>query len=160
MYEIFFDGLCEPKNPGGVASYGYVIWQDNRIIKKGCRVVGYGAGMTNNVAEYSALFRALFWLVKESKLDILHESIIVRGDSQLVINQLNGTFAVKSETSRTFVPKIQKLVRGLKITYVWIPRAENADADMLSYMAYNRFVSGKNLNELVDKVEKLEKGKA
>jgi ribonuclease HI len=58
MITIFFDGLCRPKNPGGVATFGYVIYKDGEKVKRGCGVVGSGAGMTNNVAEYSALKRA------------------------------------------------------------------------------------------------------
>ena len=26
----YFDGLCEPKNPGGIATFGYVIFLDGR----------------------------------------------------------------------------------------------------------------------------------
>lgn len=61
MIIIYFDGLCEPRNPGGIATYGYVVYKDEKVIKKGCRAIGEGQGMTNNVAEYSGLKRALEW---------------------------------------------------------------------------------------------------
>ncbi|MCU0631314.1 MAG: formate/nitrite transporter family protein, partial [Methanoregulaceae archaeon] len=43
MITIYFDGLCRPKNPGGVATYGYVIYKDGENVKSGCGVVGAGA---------------------------------------------------------------------------------------------------------------------
>jgi len=147
MITIFFDGLCEPINPGGVAVYGYVIYHDDRIIKKGCRVIGVGHGMTNNVAEYSALKRAIEWLISEKIQD---DEITIKGDSMLVINQLRGDWKVKSKTSRKFVPEIKELLKKKRVRFVWIPREENAEADMLSRVAYKRYMKkhGKNLFDL------------
>jgi len=135
MITIYFDGLCEPVNPGGVATYGYVIYQDGKVIKKGCRVIGEGNGMTNNVAEYSALKRALEWLNEES----IEDEIVIKGDSMLVINQMSGVWQIKSQTSKRFVPKIRELLKGKKVKFVWIPREENSEADMLSRVAYKRY---------------------
>jgi ribonuclease HI len=134
MITIFFDGLCRPKNPGGVATYGYVIYQDGKKVKSGCGVVGSGAGMTNNVAEYSALKQAAEWVRRQ----VGDEEIVIKGDSQLVICQMNGTWQVKSETSKKFVPEIRKLLEGRKARFVWIPREQNAEADQLSNIAYSQ----------------------
>ena len=65
MITLYFDGLCRPRNPGGVATYGYVIYKDGKKVKRGYGVVGSGTGMTNNVAEYSALKRAAEWVSRE-----------------------------------------------------------------------------------------------
>ncbi len=105
MITLYFDGLCRPRNPGGVATYGYVIYKDGKKVKSGYGVVGSGAGMTNNVAEYSALKHALEWARENCTEDV----IVIKGDSQLVIHQLNGTWQVKSETSKKYVPEIRKL---------------------------------------------------
>ena len=78
MITIYFDGLCRPKNPGGVATYGYVIYKDGEKVKSGFGVIGSGAGMTNNVAEYSALKRAAEW-VSQNGVD---DEIVIKGDSQ------------------------------------------------------------------------------
>ena len=102
MIEAYFDGLCEPRNPGGIATYGYVIYKDGKPIKKGCKAIGHGKGMTNNVAEYSGMLRVVEWL-NENGFD---EKIIIKGDSQLAINQITGRWNVKSATSKRFVPKI------------------------------------------------------
>jgi ribonuclease HI len=134
MITIYFDGLCRPKNPGGVATYGYVIYKDGQKVKSGCGVVGSGAGMTNNVAEYSALKHAMEWISRNSVKD----EIVIKGDSQLVIHQMNGTWQIKSATSKKFVPEIQRMLEGRKTRFVWIPREQNAEADQLSNVAYSQ----------------------
>lgn len=136
MIEIFFDGLCEPVNPGGVATYGYVIFHNGKVIKRGAREIGQGKGMTNNVAEYSALKRAVEW-IKENGIE---DEITIKGDSLLVINQMKGIWRVKSATSRFFVPLILRLLEGKKVAFIWIPREKNKEADMLSKIAYKRYM--------------------
>jgi len=142
MNEIiaYFDGLCEPVNPNGIGAYGYVILKDGKEIKSGCKVIGEGEGMTNNVAEYSAIKRVLEWLWQ----NIENSNIILQGDSQLVVQQLNGNWKVKSETSRRFISEIRPIIEELKrknnkISIKWIPREKNSKADMLSRVAYNRY---------------------
>jgi ribonuclease HI len=134
MITIYFDGLCRPRNPGGVAAYGYVIYHDGKKVKAGRGVVGSGAGMTNNSAEYSALKHAAEWLGRHSGDD----EIVIKGDSRLVINQMKGIWQIKSDTSKKFVPEIRRLLEGRKTRFVWIPRAENREADLLSNAAYNQ----------------------
>jgi ribonuclease HI len=134
MITIYFDGLCRPKNPGGVATYGYVIYKDGEKVKSGCGVVGSGAGMTNNVAEYSALKHAAEWVSQRGGDD----EIVIKGDSQLVIHQMNGTWQIKSATSKKFVPEIQRMLEGRKTRFVWIPREQNVEADQLSNVAYSQ----------------------
>jgi ribonuclease HI len=138
MISIYFDGLCRPRNPGGVATYGYAIYQDGKKVKIGCGVVGSGAGMTNNVAEYSALKHAMEWVSRNGGDD----EIVIKGDSQLVIHQMNGTWQIKSATSKKFVPEIHRLLEGRKRSFVWIPREQNAEADQLSNVAYNQSGGG------------------
>jgi ribonuclease HI len=134
MITIYFDGLCRPKNPGGVATYGYVIYQDGKKVKSRCGVVGSGAGMTNNVAEYSALKHAAEWVSRHGVKD----EIVIKGDSRLVIQQMNGTWQIRSETSKKFVPEIRRLLEGRQTGFVWIPREQNAEADQLSNIAYSQ----------------------
>jgi len=132
MITIYFDGLCRPRNPGGVATYGYVIYKDGKNVRSGYGVVGSGTGMTNNVAEYSALKHGLEWVSGNCSDD----EIVIKGDSQLVIHQLKGTWQIKSKTSKKYVPEILKLLEGRKTSFIWIPREHNAEADELSNVAY------------------------
>ena len=44
---VYVDGLCEPVNPGGTATYGYVIRNEaGRVIARKSGVVGKGPEMS------------------------------------------------------------------------------------------------------------------
>ena len=83
----YFDGLCEPKNPGGIATFGYVILlEDGRTVKGyGLASKPYSPDSTNNVAEYTGL---ICLLEEMKRLNIRNP--VIRGDSQLVVRQLKG----------------------------------------------------------------------
>jgi ribonuclease HI len=76
------DGLCEPRNPGGIATFGWLARRDGEVIGSGCGVVAKGPKATNNLAEYTAVIRALEWLLDEG---FAKEVVRLRSDSQLVI---------------------------------------------------------------------------
>ena len=143
--EVYFDGLCEPRNPGGIATYGFVVY-DNRSpsdrvkIHEGYGVVGAGClgdDVTNNIAEYTALIRGLEWLVQNSLTGKLVE---VKGDSQLTIRQLNGIYAVRSPRIIPLYNRVVELVEKFKqIRFFWVPREYNEEADSLSRRAYQEF---------------------
>ena len=52
------DGLCEPVNPGGIATYGFVIYRDGKKLVEGCGVANHPSP-SNNVAEYVACIKCL-----------------------------------------------------------------------------------------------------
>jgi ribonuclease HI len=135
MITVYFDGLCYPRNPGGVAAYGYLIRRDGELIHQGLGVVGKGKGMTNNVAEYEALKAAAQWLEGCG----IEDRITAKGDSMLVVKQMKGEWKVRSATSRKYVPAIKKLLIGRDVSFVWVNREENKDADELSREAYRRY---------------------
>ncbi|WP_243674943.1 hypothetical protein [Vulcanisaeta distributa] len=58
-------GACEPKNPGGVGTYGFLILDEKgNTIHEGYGIACEpGPGCTNNIAEYTGLVKALEWLV-------------------------------------------------------------------------------------------------
>jgi ribonuclease HI len=135
MITVYFDGLCYPKNPCGVAAYGYLIHRDGVLVHSGFGSVGEGKGMTNNVAEYEGLKAAAAW-IRDSETK---EKIVVKGDSQLVIKQMSGSWKVNSETSMRYVPEIRELFQGKDVTFVWVPREENEEADKLSRLGYESY---------------------
>ena len=53
IVEGYFDGCCEPTNPGGTAAYGIVILRNGRPIHYGNKMFPAGPRTSNNVAEYS-----------------------------------------------------------------------------------------------------------
>jgi len=66
------------------------------------------------------------------------DEIVIKGDSQLVIHQMNGIWKIKSATSKKFVPEIHRLLEGRKTSFIWIPREQNVEADQLSNVAYRQ----------------------
>jgi len=119
---VYVDGLCEPRNPGGVGCYGFVVIRDGKTIMKGRGVAGSGREMTNNVAEYSAAIAALKWLVEEGVTD----PVEVRSDSQLLVRQMQGVYAVKSTRIRGLHRELCALAgRFRSVSWKWVPRHLN-----------------------------------
>ncbi|MFH2105989.1 MAG: ribonuclease HI family protein [Candidatus Micrarchaeota archaeon] len=126
MFIIYTDGACSG-NPGPMG-IGYVIHVSGKVEIKGSEAIGNG---TNNIAEYSAVIKALEVAIKEYKPD----KIELRADSQLIIRQLNGEYKVKDPKLKQLKAKIDALTNGISMKYVHIPREENKHADQLSKSA-------------------------
>jgi len=57
---LWFDGACEPVNPGGVATGGWIVKdQSGNVLLQGHRMICRGDSATNNIAEYGALIGGL-----------------------------------------------------------------------------------------------------
>ena len=138
MIVVYVDGLCEPVNPGGIATYGFIIKDetDGRTVARRSGLVGRGPEMSNNVAEYAALVEALQTLVTQGKTG---EKIEVRGDSKLVINQMSGNWKFHQGLYGDKYRKAKVLtVQFPQISFKWVPREENEEADSLTREAYDR----------------------
>jgi hypothetical protein len=105
---------------------------------------------SNNVAEYTACIKALERLIELG----LTEDVLVRSDSQLLIYQLKGFYAVKAPRITPLYEKVTALIGQFKrIRFEWVPREENEEADELSRRAYYDYVS-KNLTAFLEKYKK------
>lgn len=134
MIVVNCDGLCEPINPGGTACYGWVVYKGQEKLGEGYGVVCSGPHATNNVAEYTAIIKALEWLLANG---FSNEDIELRSDSQLCIYQLRGTYSVNSPRLVPLYRKMKKLAANFKkLSFRWVPREENKEADALSRKAY------------------------
>jgi ribonuclease HI len=134
MIEVWIDGLCEPVMPKHerTACLGYVIKKDGKVVEKGSEVVGVGEDMTNNVAEYAALIRAL-----ERINDLVPEGqVIVRSDSRLVVNQMRGNWRVRAPLIVPLYRQAMALADRRDIVFEWVPREKNTEADHLARIAY------------------------
>lgn len=142
MIKIWCDGLCEPaykggpRNPNGCACYGYVILLENNTKVTGYDTIGAGKGMSNNVAEYTALIEALRKCIE---LGYGGEEIHIYSDSQLVVHQLNNSWRVKSPNIIPLWKKAMELCNNRDIKIEWIPREQNVEADALTRKAYKLF---------------------
>lgn len=136
MIKVNCDGLCEPVNPGGTACYGWVAYRGREKLGEGYGVICSGPGATNNVAEYTAVIKALEWLLESGYRD---EEIELRSDSQLCIYQLQGVYGVHSDRIRPFYRQAKQLARNFRwLRFRWVPREQNEEADALSRKAYRR----------------------
>ena len=96
---------------------------------------------TNNEVEYEALLKGL-----ELAKSVEADSILVLGDSQLVIGQVNGICEANEDRMKKYLKKVVRLVKKFKKTdFIQIPREENVEADILA-----KEVSA---NEVVDKLD-------
>src|SRR5438876_152820 len=112
---IHFDGSCEPKNPGGVATCGWTIHDENdSLIASDAKEVCRGPKATNNLAEWSALGLALRWLL-DHRSAVPFDALGIRGDSQLVVNQLNQSWACNKEHLQKLRARCWELLNELKL---------------------------------------------
>ncbi len=123
MYEIVFDG-GSLGNPG--LGYGsYEITSNGEVLHRVERQE-FGQGVTNNQAEYRSLIGALTWLRGYLGETASNARVAVNGDSQLVLNQLRGTWKVKNEGLRPFHAQASSLVRQFgDVTFTWHDRSNS-----------------------------------
>ena len=123
MYEANFDGSSKG-NPGP-SQIGFVITNNGKEVYSLATPIVDG---TNNVAEYKALIATAKELV-EMEVD----EVVIRGDSLLVVNQVNGLWKIKKDHLKdlandalTYLNKIPKW------ELEWISRDKNSAADSLA----------------------------
>ncbi len=130
MIKCWFDGVCEPKNPGGHGAYGtHIQFGSDESLNRGV-YVGQGDAISNNVAEYKGFISILEILIAGKRN---REPIIIRGDSKLVIEQMSGRWRMRQGIYLPFAYEAQKLFKKFKKTALeWIPRDENMICDKLA----------------------------
>lgn len=133
-YQAYFDGCCEPINPGGTASYGAVIFKKNERIWECSKLFipekGKEKETSNNVAEYSGFIAILCYFIENN---LLKKPIKIYGDSKLVIEQMQGNWKIVKGLYKPLAYQAKDLFKSFtKTKLIWIPREENSIADELS----------------------------
>jgi ribonuclease HI len=133
-WKLYFDGAFT----NGIPMYGWTLQREGIEAAKGNGAVNLlNEEMTTNVAEYGGLVAglagALTWLKKG---DVL----VVYGDSQLVIRQMNGEYRIKKAHFLPYVKRAKESIvaaneLGAIVALEWIPREQNTRADELSKMS-------------------------
>lgn len=132
MLTVFCDGSCEP-NPGSIASFGWVVYDNKEKVREFCSVTCTGEGATNNVAEYSAVISALSWLLANGYAE---RRVVVHSDSELLVCQLAGKYRVKALNLIPLHRRALELAALFReVNFRWVPREKNAEADALSKRA-------------------------
>ncbi len=118
-YIITFDGGADP-NPGkGYGSFHISSPTGHELLERR-DYSGSGKPMTNNQAEYRTLIEALSFLRIKLGDRAPVEHVRVNGDSQLVINQVQGTWKVRQQELKPLRNEAATLGSGFgSIAYRW-----------------------------------------
>ena len=120
--EVYVDGasLGNP-GPSGIA---IIIKKDGKVLE---RYSSFAGVRTNNQAEYIAVLKALDMAKRYGN------RVKIYSDSELVVRQLNGKYAVKNKNLRELYRKVKNLEREFsEVKYIHVPRNQNMDADMMA----------------------------
>ena len=123
---VHIDGAARG-NPGP-ASIGVVVEHGRKILNEISEAIGR---TTNNVAEYTALIRAL-----EVLADHGHTSARIYSDSELLVRQMSGQYRVKMPHLIPLYRRAQELWEKFEsLTLDHVPREKNKKADALANRA-------------------------
>ena len=124
MITAYFDGGARG-NPGP-AGYGvHIVDDQGTVLSEQHGSLGVA---TNNIAEYRGLIAALQWAVEHDL-----KSFTVRGDSQLIVEQMRGNYKVKNEGLKPLYLQARMLVMQIgDVRFEYVPREQNKNADRLS----------------------------
>jgi len=129
-------------NPGP-AGYGAVVREANtgEVLSERSASIGVA---TNNVAEYMGMVAGL-----EAAAELGAVEVEVRMDSRLVVEQMSGRWQIKHPGLRPLAARAADLVRRFdRVTFEWIPRERNRDADALANAAMDAAAAAKAANGL------------
>jgi probable phosphoglycerate mutase len=119
-------------NPGP-AGYGAVV-RDKLSGETLAERKGFVGVATNNVAEYQGLIAGL-----RAAQELQAETVDVRMDSKLVVEQMAGRWKIKHPSMQPLAREAQALARTFRtVTYEWIPRERNRQADRLANEAMDQ----------------------
>ncbi len=128
----YVDGLAQPRNPG-TGTFGYIIYDGQKKLAEGSGLAG--RDVTSNFAEYTALvevFKRLMALGAEG-------DVLIRSDSKLLVGQMSEGWKVKGGVYLEKLKEARELMKEFgSISFEWIPREQNQEADMLTRIAYEK----------------------
>ena len=124
VFNLYTDGACRG-NPGQGGA-GAVLMDDKGNVYATSK---YSLGLcTNNIAEYKALILGM-----EEALKRRCRNLHIFLDSELLVNQINGTYKIKNENIRVLMSDVRKLLSYFdSYTVEHIDRSRNGMADRLA----------------------------
>lgn len=126
---IYTDGGARG-NPGPAGIGAILMDEKGKVVKELSEYIGEA---TNNVAEYTALIRALQSAKEIYGKQLRDMDIEVRLDSELVVRQLTGIYKVKEPTLKELFAKVaaMRLEVSPNIIFTHVRREKNVHADKL-----------------------------
>jgi ribonuclease HI len=121
-------------NPGPAGAGAVVVAEDGTVLAE----VAEGLGeTTNNVAEYTAAIRGL-----EEAERLGADTVVLRSDSLLLVNQLTGRYRVKTAHLQPLHRRIRELAsRFRRVTFEHVPRERNVEADRLANLGVDTWLA-------------------
>jgi ribonuclease HI len=123
-------------NPGPAGIGVQITSADGEVLAE----IAEGLGeTTNNVAEYTAAIRGL-----ERAAELGATEVMLRTDSQLLVNQLTGVYRVKTPHLQPLHRRLRSLAAGFeRVSYEHVPRARNTEADRLANEGVDAWLAGR-----------------
>jgi probable phosphoglycerate mutase len=145
LFVAHLDGAS--RNNPGPAAYGVVLRRpDGSVLERLSKYIGI---RTNNEAEYYGLIAAL-----DCAASHRIARLRVCSDSELLVQQMQGNYKVKSATLRPLHEQARRLAGQFAyVTFEHVPRAQNAEADRLANEALDRTAPGIVLADGKDRSE-------
>lgn len=132
-YTIHTDGGARG-NPGPSGAGAVIRDKNGQVVMSISKFLGH---KTNNFAEYEAVilaFHALTEIVQKEKR--AHTNVSIKMDSELIVKQMQGVYKVKHPVLRERNARLLKYLAMFgKVTFTYVPRAQNKDADLLANKA-------------------------
>ncbi|MFJ3619907.1 histidine phosphatase family protein [Streptomyces iakyrus] len=134
-------------NPGP-AGYGAVVSDaaTGETLRETAEYIGVA---TNNVAEYRGLLAGLLAARELDPAATVH----VRMDSKLVIEQMSGRWKIKHPDLKPLAAQAARVFPPGRVTYEWMPRAQNKHADRLANEAMDAGARGERWSEAASTAE-------
>ena len=124
VINLYTDGACRG-NPGQGGAGAVLVDETGEIVATVRHSLGH---CTNNIAEYKALIFGL-----EEALKKRYGQLNIFLDSELLVNQIKGSYKVKNENLKTLMSEVRKLLSyfdSYKVEH--IDRSLNQMADKLA----------------------------
>jgi len=132
LSKLYSDGACRG-NPG-VGGAGAVITDaQGSVLWEGKEYLGH---CTNNIAEYKALILGLKGALADG-----YNNLEVYLDSELLTNQINGSYRVKNENLKVLMHEVRVLLASFDTIQVkHVMRSSNSHADRLANLAIDTHI--------------------
>ena len=122
---INFDG----GNAKGVGTWAVIARCESTVVAKLTGLLDDSLPQTNNTCEWTALYMSA---VLAFTLNNYYDRFEFKGDSELVVKQIGGEYAVtKNHLKPLYTKTLRTLLQLKEYSVSWIPREENSEADEL-----------------------------
>ncbi|MBU1292648.1 ribonuclease HI family protein [Patescibacteria group bacterium] len=135
QFTLYADGGSRG-NPGPAGAGAIVRDETGETVVEVSEFLGHA---TNNIAEYTAVLRALEVLSEKLGPEAVKATVHVRLDSMLVVRQMMKQWKLKNEGLKPLAARVEELMQNFNsVSFEHVYREDNTDADRLANRAMDR----------------------